>query len=465
MSVLASLALVSLLLPQAPQGGEQENGTAKAGVLGPQERATLRDKLAKFNLEDANLAFASDRDREKARRKREAALKEFEEDWAKAEKKGALGSMPDLRAVFENCFLLKPPTVSLGQLRADKTEGNSGPVDFSFYLPKTYKPQVPARTILLLPGSTAADNAGTWAKPADHFAATWEKSALADSSIVHVPVIPAGLELDPAPDYTREGGDADERRRFDAMWAGFGKTLQTYNVERSRVVLDCGRNACGFGMRFLTIYPDRFAGAVLRAPSEIEEPRPGTTTGIRLASLNGLPILLLRAEANAAAVDALTKRLDEESPGSATVLEVTDAYPHKGHAAEIEKWILERKREPLPKKLVIAPNHDQFNRAYWADIDVADSLVAAPIESLPRLECHADRAANRITVKAVGIERFTLFLNDDLVDLDKEFTVVVNDKAIPEKRTRNFREMRERVITRSDWDFLFPVVFSTAVPK
>ena len=39
-------------------------------------------------------------------------------------------------------------------------------------------------------------------------------------------------------------------------------------------------------------------------------------------------------------------------------------------------------------------------------------------------------------MKARGVESFTLLLNDDLVDLDKEFTVVVNDKAVTEKRTR-----------------------------
>ena len=69
-------------------------------------------------------------------------------------------------------------------------------------------------------------------------------------------------------------------------------------------------------------------------------------------------------------------------------------------------------------------------------------------------------------VKAVGIERFTLFLNDDLVDLDKEITFVVNDKATVEpKKTRSFRDMQERLLLRRDWEYIFPVVYHTTVPK
>ena len=67
-------------------------------------------------------------------------------------------------------------------------------------------------------------------------------------------------------------------------------------------------------------------------------------------------------------------------------------------------------------------------------------------------------------VSARGVENFTLLLNDDLVDLDKEFTVVVNDKAVTEKRTRDMRGMQERLVQRRDWDFLFPVQYESTVP-
>ena len=58
-----------------------------------------------------------------------------------------------------------------------------------------------------------------------------------------------------------------------------------------------------------------------------------------------------------------------------------------------------------------------------------------------------------------------MLLNDALVDLSKEFTVVVNGKAVQEKRRRSFRDMHSRMMTRNDWGYLFPVRYVTTVPK
>lgn len=459
MSFLASLALVSLLSPQgspAPQGGGQDNAAGgKPPVLTPAERTTLRDRLARYLVEDAAYSLSTGKERDKASRAREKAKEAFDDEWKKAEKKGnVMGSMADLRAIFENCFTMKQPSVTLGQLRPEKHKASG--LDYHVYLPKAYKAATPHRTVLVLPGTATADNPA-WMKGADYFNATWDKSASLADTIFHVPTPPAGLELDPIPDFSRESGDAEEQKRIEMTWIPFGEVIQTYNIDRGRVYLDCGRGASGFGLRLMTMFPDRFAGAVLRAPVEVDD--------LRLGSLHRLPILMLRTAATAAVVDALKKRLDEISPNAVTVLDVADEYPHRGHTADIEAWLKDKKRSLTPDKVVIEPNHDKFNRAYWADIDVADPLLTAAADKKPRLECQADRAANRITVKAVGVERFTLFLNDDLIDLDKEFTVVINDKAVTEKKTRNFRDLRERVVVRNDWECLFPVTFSTAVPK
>lgn len=457
MSFLASFALVCTLLPQAPQGGPDGTAAAKGaqgqGLLTPAERAGLRDKLVKYLVEDAAYSLSTGKEREKASKAAEKARNAFSDDWSKAEKKGALASMVDLRAVFENCFSLKPPTISLGQLRAEKTKGSD--LEYSFYLPKNYKATSPSRTIWVLPGTT--DTKGdAWTKPADYFAATWDKSATSADTIFHLPMARQGIELDPVPDFSREASANEEQSRIDWMWGSFAELIWAYNIERSKLFLDCGRGSCGFGLRFVTMFPDRFAGVILRAPVAVDD--------IRLGSLRDLPVLLLRTGANTAVVDALAKRL-EEIGAKPTTLDAKDEYPHKGHTTDIETWLADKRRTAVPNRVVIEPNHDKFNQAYWADIEVADSLVTAQPDKKPRLECEADRAANRITVKTVGIERFTIFLNDDLVDLDKEFTVVINDKAVTEKKTRNFRDLRERMIKRRDWEFLFPVAFTSNVPK
>ena len=210
-------------------------------------------------------------------------------------------------------------------------------------------------------------------------------------------------------------------------------------------------------LRTATLFPERFAGVILRDPVAVDD--------IRVGSLHGMPVLLLKTASNAAVVDALKTRLEGVSKDTITVVDATDEYPHKGATAAIEGWMAKQKRSMTPKSIVLEPNHDRFNRAYWIKIDRADSVVTTAGDKRPRLEVQVDRAANRITVKTVGVEQFTMSLNDDLVDLDKEFTVVVNEKAVTEKKTRSFREMWEGVQNRFDWDNLFPTRMQTTVPK
>lgn len=460
MSFLASLAMLAVVLPQgtpAPQNGGQENtaGGGKAPLLTPADHETLRKALAKYLADDATYRSLEGDKREKASQRRDKSKDSFEDEWRKAEKKGnLLGSMADLRPIFENCFTVKPATVSFGNLRKESIKDLG--LDYYFYLPKTYKADKPTRTVMVMPGTTAATGTD-WVKAQDYFTAVWDKANLLTDTLVHVASVPANFEFDPVPDYSRQGAEEEEDRRIRTVFGALGDLMQGYNLDRARLFLDCGRGSCGFALRLMTLFPDRFAGVVLRAPIEVDD--------IRLGSLTGSNVLLLRTPATATVVDALKKRLDEAAAGSATVLDAADEYPHPGSAAAIETWLKERRRNMVPTRVVLEPNHDRHNRAYWVDILTADSLLTAPPDKRPRLEVEADPKANRIVVKAVGVERFTLLLNDDLVDLDKEFTVVINDKPVAEKRTRSFSAMRDRVVSRSDWDYLFPVEFSTTAPK
>jgi hypothetical protein len=446
-------ATIFALAAVSPQGGGEQG---KGGLLTPAERTSLRDKLAKYMQEDAVYSTSSGKDRDKASRAREKAKDAFDSEWEKAGKKGnLLASMPDLRGIFENCFLLKPPAKTLGQLWSEKSKQTQ--LEHSYFLPKSYKPTLPHPAVWVLPGRAGADAAAPFAKAIDYFAATWDKSAATADTIFHVPNPIAGLEYDPIPDFNREADDAEEQRRIEWMWSPYSETLGAYNIDRARLFLDCGRGTCGFGLRFVSMFPDRFAGVILRDPVAVD--------GIRLGSMAGIAVLMIKTAANADVVDALQKRLEEQSPGTVTVLDGVGEAPFKDLTPKLEEWLRSKRRNAMPTKVVIEPNHDKFNRAYWADIGVADRLVTAAADKKPRLECTADKAANRITVKAVGVEQFVLLLNDDLVDLDKEFTIVINDKAVTQKLQRSFRNMRESVIVRSDWELLFPVSYNATVPK
>lgn len=438
-------ATLSLLAAAAPQG------TAPASpdpLLSTREQESIAKRLQDYLAADAEYRDAEGvKDREKTGKARRSAKEKFEKEWDKAEKKGnLLGSVIDLRAIFHNCFERGRPG-HVGRMRLD-SEGA-----FGLYVPKTYKPKQTYTTIVALPGGTGA----SWQKPEDYYAATWDGCEPAREYLVHVPVLPDGLEFDPIPDYTRKGAVAEEDRRHGTVLGTFGQVMKNYTVERAKVFLDCGRGTCGYGLRLATLFPDRFAGVILRDPVAVDD--------IRLGTLCNLDILMLKTDDNAAVVDALTKRFEEACPGKATVLSALGAYPHKESSMDIVNWLSDKQRDFSPAHVVIENNDDRFKKAYWANIAVADSLLTTAADEKPRMEVKADRENNRITVDCRGVERFQLLLNDELVDLDKEFTIVINGKAITEKRSRSFRKMLDQMLVRGDWEYLFPVSYDTTVPE
>ncbi|HLQ37543.1 MAG TPA: hypothetical protein VK348_07065, partial [Planctomycetota bacterium] len=231
---------------------------------------------------------------------------------------------------------------------------------------------------------------------------------------------------------------------------------RNYNVDRSRVVLDFGKGSTLFGLRLATHFPDRFAGLIVRWPVD--------ANGLRLGSLNGIPVLLIQSADTKDDCDKLKKKLDVASPGSCTVIEAT-GYPFKAATPEIEKWMASVKRDLNRKRVVLEPNDDRYKQGYWASIGAMDALSTLAQDQRPRFEVEADRKTNRIVVKARGIEGFALYLNDSLVDLDKEYVIEVNGKAFTEKRSRSRSTMLELLVKKLDANYLYPASTQMLVPK
>jgi hypothetical protein len=461
MTSLAILAVTSLfaLLPQDPPAETPPappSAQGKEPILDANAHKALRGKLQTLLAADEEYQNALGTTKiDKVRKLRLRAKEDFEGEWDKYSKRGnLLASVADLRAIYDNCFEVAKPEKGVGTMRDDRDKFGDKEFAWFYYLPKKYKQTVPMPTVVLLPGLEAA---GKRADGRRYFEATWKDAAAADSAIFHIPVVPDQLELDPVPDLARDGQEALEQDRIESVWRGFGQTIRTANIDRPRVFLDCGKGSSAFGVRFASIFPDRFAGLVLRHPTAIE--------GIRLGSLRGMPVLMIKTAETAAAVEALQPKLETLTPGSVTVIEATDAYPFAAASDAVFEWMGKQRRDMMRAKVLIEPNHNRFKNAYWVEIRKMNPIHGTAAENMPRIEVTAERESNRIVVKATGIEQFALRLNDDLVDLEKEFTLVVNDKATTHKLTRDESYIYDYVRQRRDWDCLFPVVLTTSVPK
>lgn len=451
-SLVTLFAAATLALPLLAQA---------APLLSAGEAATLREKFRRFLREDAAHRQAADKDAKDLARTERARTRAEEDllvEWQRLGRKGdLLASTADLRQVFHNVFPLATNPPSLGSWRDGEVAfAGLGEVHrYALLVPKSYRPDTTLRTVVLVSGSASGD--GPVPSPADYQQACWGASSLAADTLWHGLVVPAKWRLDDAPDRSLDGGDEVDAMRARLLFGTLGDTVGKVAVDRARVFLDCGRGACGFGLRFGAMFPDRFAGLVLRAPVAVD--------GLRLGSLANLPILLVRTKDNAAVVDALQQRLAAESPRLVTVLTATDAFPHPGLTGAITDWVVQQQRTMVQKRVVVEPVTDDHNRAYWVDIEDAELLASTPAARLPRIEAEADRATNTVRVSCRGVERFTLQLNDDLIDLGKPFTIVVNGREYREQRTRSFQQLRDGLVARGDWDVLFPVALTTSVPK
>ncbi|MEZ5965401.1 MAG: hypothetical protein R3F56_16330 [Planctomycetota bacterium] len=429
----------------------QQDPSATQPVLSKSDHDALRSKLRDYYGARADANDANEKRRAAAAKKETQARDKFLKDWdGRAEKKNALANVADLQAVFANCFEFDRQTGS-GDLRAMKPKGFP-PHDL--VLPKKYKADAPAATVFLLRGQS--DKGFVPAR--DWYEKTWKSAAAAGDYVFVLPELDESVDFDPPADLSKPDGQATDGKRREVLLAALGGAMRTVNVDRDRLYLDCGAGSCAYALRLCTYFPHLFAGIVLRKPTD-----PGD---LQLDSLTGVPVLLLRSDETKDVSDRLAAALNKLQAGSATVLDAKGDYPFTESAAEVAEWMGKHSRDVFRSRVVIANNHDSMRRAYWVFMGKAEPIADVLPAERPRLEVVADRASNKITVTSRGVSDFGLWLNDALVDLDKEITCVINGKAQPPfKLERSLKRLLDNVFNLRDSSMLFVAEKGFEVPE
>ena len=445
------MALVHLFLTlalAAPQG-EQDPDPRFTSALSGAEQTALNKAARKWF--DARKKY-HDENKPKARIRLNKALgkarDKFDSTFRSKAKKTPIKHMGDLLAIFDGVFTYQKQP-GTGEMKKIAVKGGQ---PFWAAAPRGYKPQQRYPSVVLVPSRVD----GKWMDVKEHFAATWKGVEGAEDWLFFSPELEPGLELDPAEDTSTEAGDALVFQRIAAVLGMAGAAQRSYHIDRNRLLLDCGRGSSAFGLRLASYFPDRFAGLILRDPLAIGD--------IRLDSLRGMKVLILANEANKSHADQIAKTLNEFEADSCTVSGAKGEHPYFASGAEVTAWASGVHRDLFRSKVTLAPTNERFRKAYWVFLSVCESVHGAA-EDLPFVEVEADRAANRITITARNVSNLELLLNDALVDLDKEFTIVINGKAITEKRQRNFYDTAVRLNDRFDPNYIFTTTYATAVPK
>ena len=138
-------------------------------------------------------------------------------------------------------------------------------------------------------------------------------------------------------------------------------------------------------------------------------------------------------------------------------------------------WLGRQRRDPYPKKLTVVQDASHLLPFGWMRIDATDRIA----EFSDNLVDHRDdlisnrryakleaavAGPNRIEVRTQRVRRYTLYLNDTLVDLSRPVTVVTNGAVSFEGAvTPGARTLLREARLRQDPRMLFPATVSVNV--
>ena len=140
-------------------------------------------------------------------------------------------------------------------------------------------------------------------------------------------------------------------------------------------------------------------------------------------------------------------------------------------------WLNSQRRDPLPAKLTVVREASHFQPFGWVRIDVTDPIAAFSEDLIDKRDqriTHREYArleativsANRIEVNTERIQRYSLFLNDRLIDPAKPLMVLTNGRLSFEGTvTASLETLLRQARLRQDPRQLFPIHVAVEVPK
>lgn len=140
-------------------------------------------------------------------------------------------------------------------------------------------------------------------------------------------------------------------------------------------------------------------------------------------------------------------------------------------------WFDRQRRDPLPRTMTVVRDASHFQPFGWVRIDASDPIAAFSDDLIDKRDERIKRreyakldvaivSPNRIEVKAERVRRYSLFLNDQLIDVSKPVTVVTNGVPSFEGAVTPALDVLLRgARARQDPRQLFSVHVTVSVPK
>ena len=142
---------------------------------------------------------------------------------------------------------------------------------------------------------------------------------------------------------------------------------------------------------------------------------------------------------------------------------------------DLVTWLNAQRRDPLPSRLTLVREASHFQAFGWVRLDATDPIAAFSDDLVTKHDERIKRreyasldvavvAPNRIHVKAERVQRYSLFLNSQLIDIAKPITITTNGKhSFEGSVTASLETLLRQMRIRHDPRQLFPIHIAVTI--
>lgn len=151
-------------------------------------------------------------------------------------------------------------------------------------------------------------------------------------------------------------------------------------------------------------------------------------------------------------------------------------YFPKEELPDLVAWFNSQRREPLPTRLTVVRDGSHFQPFNWVRLDSTDPIAAFSDDLVDKRDERikrrvyakldvAIREGNRIEVQTHHVRRYSLFLNESLIDPAKPLTVITNGAvSFAGTVTPSVETLLRQARLRQDPQRLFTIHLPIVVP-
>jgi hypothetical protein len=152
-------------------------------------------------------------------------------------------------------------------------------------------------------------------------------------------------------------------------------------------------------------------------------------------------------------------------------------YFPKEELPDLVLWLNSQRRGPLPARLTLVREASHFQAFNWLRLESTDPIAAFSEDLVDKRDERIKRRdyakldaaivkTNRIEVSAERVRRYSMFLNDRLVDISKPVTVLTNGQvSFTGMVTPSLETLLRQARLRQDPREFFSVQLTITVPN